>query len=96
MNKCPICKRPFDDTMDEHHLIPKSKKGKDAATIHRVCHDKIHSMFTNQELKNYYNTIDKIMEREEMQKFAKWVSKKVANYTDPSIMSNKRNKRKNK
>jgi len=91
---CPICKRPYDDTMDEHHLIPKSKKGKETVTLHRVCHDKIHATFTEKELAKQYNTIEKLLEHEEISKFAKWVAKKPANYIDPSIMSNKRNPRK--
>jgi len=94
--KCRVCGRPYDDTMDDHHLIPKSKKGKETATIHRVCHDKIHATFTNNELAKTFNTINKIMENGLMQNFAKWVAKKPANYLDPSIMSNKRNPRKRK
>lgn len=94
--KCPICGRGSDDTMDEHHLIPKSKKGKETVTIHRVCHDKIHSVFTNQELAKDYYTVDLIMQNEAMQKFAGWVAKKGPNFIDPSIMSNKRNPRKRK
>jgi len=90
-NTCPVCGRLHDDTMDEHHLIPKSKKGKETVTVHRVCHDKIHATFTNKELAKTFNTIKKIMENELMQNFAKWVSKKGANFLDPSVMSNKRN-----
>jgi len=93
---CSVCGRPDDDTMDDHHLVPKSKKGKETVSIHRVCHDKIHATFTNQELAKAFNTIEKIMENELMQNFVKFVSKKGANYLDPSIMSNKRNPNKRK
>ena len=94
--KCPICGREADDTMTAHHLIPHAKKGKETVDLHSVCHSKIHSIFTNPELANYYHTIERIMEREEMVKFAKWVAKKPANYKGSNIMSNKRNPNKRK
>lgn len=93
---CPICNRPADDTMSAHHLVPKCKKGKETVSIHRVCHDFIHATFTDKELAREYNTVDKLMADERMQKFAKWVAKKVANYTNSSIMSNRKNPNKRK
>ena len=93
---CPICGREYDNTTTAHHLIPHAKKGKETVDLHSVCHGKIHSVFTNPELKNYYHTIERIMEREEMQKFAKWVAKKAPGFVDSSIMSNKRNPNKRK
>jgi hypothetical protein len=27
-------------SINEHHLIPKSKKGKDTVTLHTICHSK--------------------------------------------------------
>lgn len=93
---CPICGRAYDRTMTAHHLIPHAKKGKETVVLHSICHSKIHSIFTNAELNNYYHTIDRIMEREEMVKFAKWVAKKGPNYKDSNIMSNKRNPNKRK
>jgi hypothetical protein len=96
MDNCPICGRPFDTTMSEHHLIPKSKKGKDTVTVHNVCHSKIHSVFVESELKNYYHTIARIMESDQMQKFAKWAAKKPANFQDSSNMTNQRHPRKRK
>ena len=94
--ECPICGRASDDTLSEHHLIPKSKKGSKTVTLHSVCHSKIHSVFTNAELANWYNTIELIMEREEMQKFKKYMKNKPANYKDSNRMSNKRNPNKRK
>lgn len=88
---CPICGRDADDTMSEHHLIPKCKKGKETVSLHRVCHDFIHATFTDKELAREYNTIALLMQDERMIKFGKWCAKKVANFSDPSIMSNNKN-----
>jgi len=88
---CPVCERLYDDTMSEHHLIPRCKKGRETVALHTVCHNFIHATFTDKELAREYNTIDKLMQDARMQKFSKWIAKKVANYTDPSIMSNNKN-----
>ena len=86
VGKCPICLRPMlsGPFIDEHHLIPKSKKGKEKITLHRVCHQKIHSCITEIELARYYHTVERLLENEEIQKFVKWISKKDPDYYDSS------------
>lgn len=77
---CEICHRELTPTSysDEHHLIPKSRGGAytDKIKIHRICHDKIHSIWTENELAAYYNTPERMLVNEDLQKFIKWVSKK--------------------
>ncbi|MEL6835329.1 MAG: HNH endonuclease [Bacteroidota bacterium] len=78
-------------SISKHHLIPKSKGGTHGATImiHNICHQKIHSLFTEKELSENYNTVEKLRASEEMRKFIKWVGKK-----DPSFYQrNRRHKR---
>ncbi|MDF1698603.1 MAG: HNH endonuclease [Saprospiraceae bacterium] len=90
---CPICERILgsNDTISKHHLIPKSKGGKHSETIliHNICHQKIHSVFNERELRDDFNTIEKLKNSEEMQKFIKWVAKKDINY----YQSNKKMKK---
>ena len=94
MAVCPICKRELGDVnTDEHHLVPKTFKGKDTVTLHKVCHRKIHACFTERELANYYFTIDRILENDEIVKFAKWVSKKPNDYYSGSDETNERYKK---
>lgn len=86
---CQICRRELGaNNISKHHLVPKSRGGKDGDTImiHNICHQKIHSLFTEKELSEHYDTVDKLRASEEMYKFIKWVSKK-----DPSFYQ--RNKR---
>ncbi len=94
---CPLCKRVLvsGPSIDEHHLVPRSvKKNDDTITIHKICHRKIHSLFTEKELGLVYNTIDKLIEHPEIQKFVRWVSKKHPEYYDSSRESRERkNKR---
>lgn len=80
---CPICSRPLGDVLvDERHLVPRSFKGKEKIRIHRMCHQKIHATFTERELAQWYYTVQRIVEHEEMQKFINWVRKKPIDYYD--------------
>ena len=90
---CSICGRALGQKSNysKHHLIPKSKGGTFGATIdiHNICHQKIHSVFTEKELKQEYNTVERLVANEEMSKFIKWVAKKEVHY----YQRNKRMKR---
>jgi hypothetical protein len=79
-NICPLCNRELDDDYDEHHLIPKTFKGKDTVCLHRVCHDKIHSTFTERELLKEYFTIEKILTNTDIQTFVEWIKKKPIDF----------------
>jgi hypothetical protein len=93
--KCPICKRELvlGDSIDGHHLIPKTFGGKDKITIHKICHHKIHSVFSERELQHHYHTVDRILSNEEIQKFVKWVQKKDPEFYDFSKFTNQRKER---
>ena len=77
---CPICSRELGSaaSTSRHHLIPKSRGGRygETITIHNICHQKIHSLFTERELKDHYHTVERLLSHEDMQKFIKWVAKK--------------------
>ena len=89
---CPLCDRPLGDiNIDEHHLIPKTFKGRDTETIHKICHSKIHSVFSERELLNYYHTWSRIREHSEIEKFIKWVRSKPIDFYSSNRDSNERN-----
>jgi hypothetical protein len=77
-NECPLCGRELipGPSIDEHHLLPKTFKGKETTTLHKICHRTIHATFTERELEQYYHTIERLLESEKIQKFVKWVKKK--------------------
>ena len=70
-----------------HHLTPPSKGGRDSATVlmHKIRQAKVHAVFTETELKKYYNTIDRLKEHDDIAKFIKWVSKKDLEFFDTTI-----------
>lgn len=95
MANCPICERELipGKSVDEHHLIPKTFKGKEKVIIHKICHNKIHSVFTERELQHYYYTVERLHEHEELKKFIKWVSKKDPEFYDGSKDTKRRRQR---
>ncbi len=84
---CPLCERLLEPPFNRHHLLPLSKGGKGTTTIllHKICHDKIHAVFTEMELKRYYHTIERLQGHEEIAAFIKWVSRKEPEYYDKSL-----------
>lgn len=84
---CPLCNRELAEPTVRHHLIPPSKGGKDSPTIpmHKICQAKVHAVFTETELKNYYHTVERIKEHCDIAKFIKWVSKKELQFFDTTI-----------
>lgn len=84
---CPLCYRELSAPFNKHHLIPVSRGGKHTPTIllHKICHDKIHAVFNETELKRHYYTIDRLQEHESMASFIKWVRKKEPEFYDKSV-----------
>ena len=88
---CTLCNRVLAKPYNRHHLIPLSKGGKNTTTLllHKICHDKIHAVFTEMELKRYYHTMERLQQHEEMAKFIKWVSNKDPHFYDRSVKMKK-------
>ncbi|MEY3724609.1 MAG: hypothetical protein RLZZ365_544 [Pseudomonadota bacterium] len=74
---CPICERQIPPTqMDAHHLVPRSKGGKETQYLHRICHRQIHALFTETELARRFNSADTIRQHPQMQRFIEWIKNK--------------------
>jgi len=83
MKTCPLCKREMLDdgySTNFHHLKPKCKKGSETVELHKICHNKIHSVFTENELLKYYHTIERLLAYNEMAEFMKWVGSKPPDF----------------
>ena len=65
---CELCGRVLSDPYDKHHILPKSKGGNVTVLLHKICHRKIHSVFSETELKNSFNTIEKLKEHPQISK----------------------------
>lgn len=80
---CPLCERVMPaGSYNQHHLIPRTYKGKDVVDLHIICHDKIHHTFSEPELNQYYHTIERLKTHSVMQTFIKWVRKQDPYFYD--------------
>lgn len=84
LGPCPLCGRTMIDgpSIDRHHWIPKSRKGTEQAYLHRICHRKIHSVFSEKELGEFYNTPEALITHPQIESFVRWVRKKHPEYLD--------------
>ena len=85
-SNCPLCGRPLlaGPSVDEHHLVPKSKGGKAKALIHRICHRKIHATLSERELATEYSNWAALQAHPEIAVFLKWVANKPYTFYDNS------------
>lgn len=95
IGSCPICERDMikGPSIDKHHMVPKCRGGKKTEYLHKICHRKIHSIWTEKELEKEFNDPEVICANEEIQKFIKWVKKKDPEFYDRNDKHNRKNER---
>lgn len=79
---CPLCGRELIEgkSINKHHMIPRTFGGRESVWMHRVCHGKIHAVFTERELLQHYHTPERLLEHPEVQKFVRWIRRKDPEY----------------
>lgn len=88
---CPLCGRPLGTVqVDRHHLIPRTFKGKEQFLVHKICHRKIHSVFTERELLQTYHTWEALRSASEIADFIAWVARKPPGFYTSTATSNKK------
>lgn len=75
---CPLCGRPLiaGPSVDEHHLVPRSQGGKEKFLVHKICHQKIHQVFTEKELARRFSSWEILQAHSEIAVFIEWVRKR--------------------
>src|SRR5436305_2556870 len=63
LGDCPLCGRGLvgGSSVNQHHLVPRSRNGRDTVALHRICHAAIHATLSEKELERQYNTIELVM-----------------------------------
>ncbi len=85
---CPLCDREIPDSQkDAHHLVPKSKGGKETEFMHRICHKQVHALFTETELAFNLNSAEALRADPELQKFITWVKSKPDDFYEKTRKS---------
>jgi 5-methylcytosine-specific restriction endonuclease McrA len=84
---CPLCGRLMvrGPTIDQHHLIPRSRGGTKRYYVHRVCHTKLHKLFNETELALEFSSFEKLRAHPDVEKFVRWLRNR-----DPEFMSRHR------
>ncbi|OBX75433.1 hypothetical protein B5J92_03330 [Moraxella atlantae] len=91
MGACELCQRQA-VVLTRHHLIPQSRHNKartqrefsraemktEIAMLCRPCHSQVHRVFSNQELADYYHTVERLLGNDDIVKFINWVKKRPA------------------
>lgn len=78
LGPCPICGRPMlaGPSVDRHHFVPKSRGGRETGHVHRICHRKIHSLWTERELEQAWSDPETIRTHPAMRTFLAWLADK--------------------
>jgi len=62
--------------LDRHHFLPKSRGGRQALLVHRICHRQIHALWTNRELGDGLAEPDALRAHPRLQPFLQWIANK--------------------
>ena len=81
---CWLCHRPLGRKVQQHHTVPKAKKGRETVPVHPICHRTIHAHFTNAELSRMGADRDKIAGHPEVAKFLRWIADKPPDFHAPT------------
>jgi hypothetical protein len=82
--RCQLSEREIGQ-LTVHHLIPKqhTKRKKIAPSptidICYPCHKQIHALFDNKHLARELNTLEKLKDQPQVQKFLTWIKKQTPN-----------------
>lgn len=84
LGPCPLCDRPMvaGPSVNLHHLVPRRFKGREAITVHRICHDKIHAVLSEKDLRDRYHTVERLRAQPEIAAFRRWVAGKPPTFVD--------------
>jgi len=64
---------PDPQVVQEHHLRPEERATSPTVMLCRPCHKQIHAVFTNEELRADYDTIDALREAAQLEEYLSWI-----------------------
>lgn len=74
---CPLCRHGYARReLTKHHLVPKSRGGKETVLLCRPCHRQLHAIYTEKELERRFPTVDALLAAEELQPYFAWVRRR--------------------
>jgi 5-methylcytosine-specific restriction endonuclease McrA len=80
---CGLCGREIPKHLVQaHHMIPKSKGGKQTQLLHSICHRQIHALFTENELATKFNTLEALLQNPDILSFVNWIKNKPIDFKE--------------
>lgn len=77
---CALCRRVIPgeritdpQAIQEHHLRPEERATSPTVTLCRPCHEQIHAVFTNEELREAYDGIEALRSADRLQGYIEWI-----------------------
>jgi len=77
---CALCRRVvpaerIDDpqAVQEHHLRPERRAESPTVTLCRPCHEQIHALFTNAELREAYDSVEALRDADRLAGYLDWI-----------------------
>ncbi|GAC1526527.1 MAG: HNH nuclease-like protein HlpB [Ramlibacter sp.] len=88
---CPLCERPIPASQqDAHHLVPKSRGGRETTLLHRICHRQIHALFSETELAHDFANPAALRANPDVARFIDWVRTKPPAFMERTRKSARR------
>ena len=81
---CWLCERPLGRRVQQHHVVPKAKRGKATVPVHQICHRTIHARFTNAQLVRFGGAREPLLADEEITRFLRWIADKPPEFYAPT------------
>ena len=77
LSTCPICEHDYErGQMNKHHVVPKSRKGRETVLLCTTCHRQIHAVFTEKELERHFGTMEQLLAAEQFQSWIRWIRRR--------------------
>ena len=84
---CFLCGRPLGRRIEYHHVVPKSRGGRETVPIHPICHRTVHRHLTNQQIARAYASAEALRAHPDIAKFIAWVADKEPDFHAPTRRS---------
>jgi len=97
---CALCRRRIPDgripdpaVVQDHHLRPERRAESPTVTLCRPCHDQVHALFTNEELRESYDTVEALRGADRLADYLDWIRGTDHLSTDVDTSDHVRNRR---
>ena len=72
--RCALCAREV-GRLTRHHVRPRQYGGKLVEELCQACHHQVHALFTNRTLADELDTIEKLRDDPQIQRYLAWARK---------------------